>query len=339
MKSFRLQEWRVNPDEGTLSDGENQVRLEPKVMDVLVHLAEQPSGRVVPREEILQAVWGDVTVTDAVLARAISVIRGALGDDARKPRFVETLPKRGFRLIAERRPIEPEPVPATVPGGDAGSHRLRRWSPVLAVLLAAATVAGLALRSWLPPALDASPVEVSPPRGSSDDRSRSRAGGIEELKSETVEPASKIEARALYRQGLEQYRRYRRDANERAIECFQQAIELDPELALAHAGLASAYGLRMANYGFGSDQADLAVAAGERARDLDPELPEAHKALGLAYSQRGMSRSALDRYDRAIELRPGYQEAIYNRALLRRQLGEWDRGGLWQWRREPPKLK
>lgn len=338
MKSFRLQEWRVSPNEGLLSDGETHVRLEPKVMDVLVHLVEKPSGQVVPREEILQAVWGDVTVTDAVLARAISVIRNALGDDARNPRFIETLPKRGFRLIAECRPVEPEPAPKPMPADEAGSRRLRRWSLMLAVLLAIAAAAGLALRSWLSPALDASPVEVSPPRGSSDDPSRGRAG-MEKMTNGSVEPAATIEARALYQQGLALYREYRHGANERAIECFEQAIGLDPGLALAHAGLASAYGLRMANYGFGSDQADLAVAAAEKARDLAPELPEAHKALGLAYSQRGMSRSALDRYDRAIELRPGYEEAIYNRALLRRQLGEWDRGGLWQWRREPPKLK
>ena len=101
MKPFRLAEWSVRPAEGTASGAGTTVRLEPKVMDVLVYLATH-AGRVVPKDELLGAVWPDTHVQDVVLARGISEARRLLGDDARRPRFIETLPKRGYRLIAEK---------------------------------------------------------------------------------------------------------------------------------------------------------------------------------------------------------------------------------------------
>lgn len=69
-------------------------------MDVLVVFAEHP-GEVLPRAVILDAVWAEPYVADAVLTRAIAVLRRVLRDDARDPRYIETIPKRGYRLIAD----------------------------------------------------------------------------------------------------------------------------------------------------------------------------------------------------------------------------------------------
>jgi TolB-like protein len=103
-------------------------------MDVLVHLAANP-GRVVSKEELLAAVWGGVFVEEGALSQAIHSIRKALGDDARQPRYVQTVPKRGYRLVA---PVEPEPgsvkalaevVPASLPESPAPSPvPAFRWS-------------------------------------------------------------------------------------------------------------------------------------------------------------------------------------------------------------------
>lgn len=78
-------------------------------MSLLVCLARQ-AGDTVRREELLEQVWNTV-VGDEVLSRGVSLIRQALGDDPRQPRFVETIPKIGYRLLERPRPL-PEATPA-----------------------------------------------------------------------------------------------------------------------------------------------------------------------------------------------------------------------------------
>jgi adenylate cyclase len=97
--SFRLGEWSVHHAEGNLCSGSKIVRLEPRVMDVLVYLAARPET-VVSKEELLQAVWGGAFVEEGALSQAIHSLRKALGDDARQSRYIQTIPKRGYRLVA-----------------------------------------------------------------------------------------------------------------------------------------------------------------------------------------------------------------------------------------------
>ncbi len=96
---FRLGEWTVRPRESSLErDGECR-RIEPKLMEVLVFLAAEPE-RVHLRREILDSVWQDTFVTEEVLTNAVWELRQALGDDARSPRFIRTVPRRGYGLVA-----------------------------------------------------------------------------------------------------------------------------------------------------------------------------------------------------------------------------------------------
>ena len=67
-------------------------------MDLLVYLAEN-AGEVLTRRRILDEVWGQEFVSDSTISGTLAKLRGALGDDARQPRFVETLSKRGYRLL------------------------------------------------------------------------------------------------------------------------------------------------------------------------------------------------------------------------------------------------
>jgi len=79
--------------------GDEEVHLEPMVMDLLVYLASRP-GQVVSKQEITDAVWEGRLIAEATLSKAVAELRRALGDDASSPRFVETIPKRGYRLLA-----------------------------------------------------------------------------------------------------------------------------------------------------------------------------------------------------------------------------------------------
>ena len=98
---FQVEGWVVSPRLNSLRRNGTTVRLEPKVMQVLVCLAD--SADVVSKEKLMQTVWADTFVTDDVLTRSISELRKAFEDDRRNPRYIQTIPKGGYRLIA---PVE-----------------------------------------------------------------------------------------------------------------------------------------------------------------------------------------------------------------------------------------
>jgi len=120
--SFHLGGWLVQPQLNRLtrSDG-TAVQIEPKMMDVLVCLARQP-GAVIPREQLIDAVWPKLFISDSVLTRAIAGLRRALEDDARRPIFIETISKRGYRLLAT-----PTPAADAVQVRPGGPYVVGQW--------------------------------------------------------------------------------------------------------------------------------------------------------------------------------------------------------------------
>jgi TolB-like protein/Flp pilus assembly protein TadD len=105
LSDFQLGAWRVQPQLNSLACDLRTVRLEPKMMGVLLCLVQR-SGDVVSKEQIVQEVWQGTFVTDDVLIRCVSELRKAFGDDAGKPTFIETIPKRGYRLLIPAVPID-----------------------------------------------------------------------------------------------------------------------------------------------------------------------------------------------------------------------------------------
>ncbi len=97
--SFRVGEFLIEPQLNTITGPDKTARVEPKVMQVLVCLADH-AGDVLPKEKLIQSVWADTFVTDDVLTRSISELRKVFDDDARVPRFIQTIPRSGYRLIA-----------------------------------------------------------------------------------------------------------------------------------------------------------------------------------------------------------------------------------------------
>ncbi len=91
--------YRLEPRGGLMS-GDRNVRLTPKALALLSFMAARP-GDVITKEELFDAVWPEVTVGDAALVTCIQEIRSALGDDARRPRYVETVHRRGYRFIGK----------------------------------------------------------------------------------------------------------------------------------------------------------------------------------------------------------------------------------------------
>jgi DNA-binding winged helix-turn-helix (wHTH) protein len=90
--------------------GKEALSLPPKTFAVLCYLAEHP-GRLVTKEELLDAVWGGRCVSEGVLKTTIQVLRKVLQDDSQAPRYIETQPRRGYRFIAAIRPVAgPMPI-------------------------------------------------------------------------------------------------------------------------------------------------------------------------------------------------------------------------------------
>ena len=91
--------YRLDRRAGRLWRGSHPVALRPKAWALLRYLAERP-GVLVTKEELHAAIWGDAVVSDDTLTRTVGELRRALRDDARTPRILETVHRRGFRFIA-----------------------------------------------------------------------------------------------------------------------------------------------------------------------------------------------------------------------------------------------
>ncbi len=126
---YEVGEWTVRPSRGALDRGDATRRLQPRVMALLRALADAP-GEVVSHDELYARVWGETHVEPGALARCVSELRAALDDRAKPRRYVETVPKRGYRLVAAVRGACATPRPRTVAvlpfldlseGGDQGA--------------------------------------------------------------------------------------------------------------------------------------------------------------------------------------------------------------------------
>ena len=93
-----FEDFRLDRRNQEVRRGSRVISLRPKSFAVLQFLAENPR-RLVTQTELLRAVWGSTTVSDGLLRNYIMDVRQALGDDASKPRFIETLPRLGLRFL------------------------------------------------------------------------------------------------------------------------------------------------------------------------------------------------------------------------------------------------
>lgn len=169
---FYIESWRIEPSLNRIVSNEGTRQVEPKIMQVLVYLAQQ-NGEVARRDETLDTVWADTVVGDEVLSRCISELRKVFNDNPRKPRIIETIPRVGYRLMVVPRVVtfEKDGWPDTPPVLDVApltssttpdaTPPTRRWYG-----LGAAVLVLLATLIWrleiispaLPPALRTTPV-------------------------------------------------------------------------------------------------------------------------------------------------------------------------------------
>jgi adenylate cyclase len=166
----------LEPESGRMLEAGRVVPLAPKPFETLLYLAQRP-GRVVPKAELMEKLWPQTFVTDDVLVQCVVDIRRALGDQAKTPRYVMTVPRRGYQFLAPVRVLD-DSAPPTVPVGrtttDAVSlpgtaplvRRTVRWRWALLsvfVVLAVGTGSYLALRPRSPARPSAAPAPAADP--------------------------------------------------------------------------------------------------------------------------------------------------------------------------------
>jgi adenylate cyclase len=369
---FRVGPWLVSPSLNTVSRNGTSARLEPKVMEVLVCLAGH-AGETIAKEKLVQTVWPDTFVSDDALKHCISELRRLMEDDAREPHIIQTIPKRGYRLLT---PVETRNTPAAgvtqdsiavLPfinmSADAENefladgiteeiinalaqlpqlHVVARSSAfsfkgkhvdlrtvgeqlnVRTVLEGSVRRAGNHLRitAQLVNAADGYHLwserydrELKDIFEIQDEIARSIAGKLKI----TLAGGRQQQLVKVGTENLEAYELYlkgrallpRRGPAVAYLDCFEQAVKLDPNYAQAWAGLADSYSV-LGYSGLVRPDATMpkAIEAAQRAVILDPALAEAHNALAIASLMGAWNKVEAEReFLRALELNPRYVQA------------------------------
>lgn len=256
----------------TFKDG-RPAKLRNKSKEVLRFLVNNPS-RTVTKDEVMEAVWSDVTVSDEGLVQCIADIRRVIGKDARQ--IVETVPREGYRMHLRAE----------------GQARQRTF--LLPALFGAAALIVIG-SIWLRPSEVVQP-EASP----------------EEVTAATSPPGTgSTEAYLEVLQGRVSANRFSSDESLIAERHFRRAIELDPNFARAYAELGTLFAVRFENDWTvlqGADR-DKALFFAEKAVELDPDSWLGHYALGRLHSVFSDYKLAEEHLERAMNLQPDNEDA------------------------------
>src|SRR5262245_47823489 len=148
-ESLRVGAWRVNPAAGQISRDGETARLDARTMRLLLCLAERP-GEVVSIDELLERAWSGVIVGPDSVYQAVASLRRLLGDDPKEPRYIATVPRLGYRMVAAVAPWT-EPPAHSVPVRSSSHRRGVVWAAGAALSVAIVLMlGGVASRSTPP---------------------------------------------------------------------------------------------------------------------------------------------------------------------------------------------
>jgi DNA-binding winged helix-turn-helix (wHTH) protein/TolB-like protein/Flp pilus assembly protein TadD len=154
---FQVGAWTVRPTSNELLRDGEIVQIEPKVMALLVYLATS-AGQVISREQLFNTLWSGVYVGDDTLTQVVIKLRKALGDDAKSARYVQTIPKKGYRLSA---PVQAAPLSGSQATGSQApvskalaidgtdGPRIRSFWRLAAILAVALAIGLVGTLAWL----------------------------------------------------------------------------------------------------------------------------------------------------------------------------------------------
>lgn len=274
---FAFDEYRLLAAERQLLRAGNAVTLAPKAFDVLLLLV-QHNGQVLEKSALMKELWPDTFVEEANLNVHVSAIRKAIGESAQRPRYIATIPGRGYRFTADLQSEVPR-VPR--------SSSVKRRAPRFAIAFATAA----AVLSGLLPLL------------------YSRCAPHDRKAAVRSVPRSAA-AQRYYVMGRHHWNKRSKEGLRKSIALFQKAIDEDPQYAPAFVGLADAYSMLGDHTGQSSGEyRQQAHAAAMQALRIDARLAEAHATLGYLRMRNWEWRTVEHEFRRAIEIDPDYATA------------------------------
>lgn len=279
---YEFDRFRVDLAEKVLMRDGAIVPLTPKAFDTLVLLVEK-GGHLVEKGELMNRLWPDTFVEENSLSQNIYLVRRALGEESRGARYIETVPRRGYRFAAPVREISGE---NTMMAEGSQTEAIAEGRESLAPRLAIVRALPAPFRRFSKTALVALAVTLtwlsigliwSAPR---------RADEREHL---PRRPTENPEAYQAYARGLFFWNRRTEDGLSRSISYFNEAVAKDSHYALAWAGLADAYAVTAyLRYKFmpANDAYRKAEEAATKALEIDQTMAEAHIALSVVRAYR-----------------------------------------------------
>jgi DNA-binding winged helix-turn-helix (wHTH) protein/tetratricopeptide (TPR) repeat protein len=311
--SFRFGDFELRLDSGELLHSGAPVKLQPRPAKVLEILAGQ-AGELVPREAIRRAVWGEETYVDFDLALNFCIlqVRRALGDSAARPRFVATIPRRGYRFLAPVEVVSREAWPPVAREMPEPPQPRMRWRPALAgagaLALLLITLSWMARLGRLQPPGIAAPGQASPAQQRYLEGQYLEALGEIDRAKEAFEEAAILDPQsspvfAALAQALLATGRPAREVLATAGSAERRALELDPRNFVAHVDR----GQRLFQYEYDWPGAEEEF---RRAVQLDGRSAQGHYGLAIVLAARGRHDEALAEANRALELEPERRLAI-----------------------------
>lgn len=297
--SYHVGKWLVDDPGCRISHEDAVVGLEPKVMDLLLLLVRH-QGQVVSREDLLAALWPGMVVGEDTLARTVSKLRQALADDSKQPSYIETVPKRGYRLIAEVR---------------ASSHTVGLTESRSFVWLGVGLIAGVLLLGLL--LLNrGDPVA----KGETDSEATLLANRADDfyMRFQQADNASAIE---LYERVIAIDPSHAQAHAGLASALVQRVIRW-PEGIEGVSSLTEALDLGLNETEQARDLLTRAKSLASRAVQVAPADPKTLKALGLVLATSGDLDGAQSQYQRAISLDDDAWESMINLGELKRRDGD-----------------
>jgi DNA-binding winged helix-turn-helix (wHTH) protein/Tfp pilus assembly protein PilF len=374
--SYEFGPFRVDTRERRLLRNGKVVPLRPKVFDILLVLVEN-SGHILTKDDVMRRVWSNAVVEEGNIARNISTLRSALGEDSKKQQYIETIPWRGYRFVARVKEVHDSSRPtidsiAVLPfvnvkedphdeylcdgvteslitslaqltnlrvtsrnsafrykRDQIDAQTAGRQLKVQAVVMGRVGVADDMV------SVSVELVDTSDDRhiwGAQFVRSPTDLLGLHDTIARKISEAIQLErparaqllisprhtenheAYSCYLKGRYFFNKLTPDGVQKGIEYFQQAIEQDPNYALAYAGLGDCH-----NYLAQRDEARSAVL---KALELDETLGEAHASLGFFRFLYDWDFAGAEKeFEHALARSPNYAEAHHWYAIYLANLG------------------
>ncbi len=268
--------------------------------DLLVALARRAPD-VVPADELIATVWNGTAVSDETLTQRVALLRRALGDMAKSPRYLRAVRGRGYQLVPEAMALAEEEEPPSAQELQP-SRRSPFWQKGL---VSAAAVVALAAIGYLLYSL-------------------LMTYGQEQTRSAVAGPVATRTASVpeLLARAGSYLRQHQESDNALAVELYRRALRLEPENPLALAGLSLALAQRATKFNRGGER-EQAVALARKALALNPKLGLAHHALAMAFDSKGQVSQALAAYLQAAELEQDPTSALASAAYLMQVQGHF----------------